>query len=168
MSLYPTVHDAFARQAFMEVRAKFAVQANVKHGSLQEVWEQEDAAPDPSVLPSLKMNRRSHARTRPVPVVGRCYRNGPGQVRRLTDIVFGKVHWVVEKSGPGAGSNGKESQHPVGHKGVTTMKSFRTWLTHECEPDGTIVHHDLKAPKADVSNIKAAFREAIESARKII
>lgn len=104
--------------------------------------------------------RRPYSISRPLPVAGKCYRNGAGQVRMVVSIDGHTLTFKVVKLSPG-NWHSQVTQFPKGHIGTTTMEKFRQWLTHECRTDATVIPHNLRPPKASPN--WQAFREEMDA-----
>jgi hypothetical protein len=80
-----------------------------------------------------------------MPIPGRCYRNGAGQVRRFIGVDEGHADFIVVLPGPGGAYT---SQYPAGHRGRMAINSFRQWLVQECDETGAILSTPgLRPPK---------------------
>ena len=87
-----------------------------------------------------------HGLSRPVPVVGHCYRNGAGQVRRLLSDASDTAEFQVISSGPNPGFT---CQYPVGLVGLMRLSSFRQWLVAEVDEAGRpVLTPGIRAPRA--------------------
>lgn len=92
------------------------------------------------------MLKPMYAYTRPIPELEKCYRNGPGQVRKVLDIAGGTLTYRVIIAGPGLSERQRNASHKPGDTRTVTLDSFRQWLTHECDVRGKIIEHNLSNP----------------------
>lgn len=100
--------------------------------------------------------------SRPFPVVGRCYRNGAGQVRRFLALDGLTVEFEVQFPGPAASFT---SQYPAGFRGRMLLESFRQWLVAECDPAGTPIHiPGLRRPRAKTKHLLAILAKILRGA----
>lgn len=112
--------------------------------------------------------RKPFGRSRPVPEAGKYYRNGAGQVRQVVAIDGDILTFEVMHSGPGNHPRQICVSHDRGVLASVKIKSFRTWLTHECDREGNIIDHGLSIPTPrTMGKLASAIRENLEKSKKI-
>lgn len=80
--------------------------------------------------------RKPRPRRRWTIQAGHSYANGPGQVRRVLEVILENGHpanvvFEVTDAGRGTAPRAASSRYKVGERGVCLYRSFSTWVVTE-------------------------------------